>query len=118
MLDKPKRRWFQFRLRTLLIVIALLATALGWLGWQLRFIRSRRMAMDETRKWAVETNQMRRALPYWTEVRDPEEIPWYRRALGDATVARVLIINGGGATDDDARRLRELFPEADIWDGR
>ena len=29
---KPKRRWFQFSLRTLLIVVTLSAVPLGWVG--------------------------------------------------------------------------------------
>ncbi len=31
---KPKRRWYQYRLRTLMIVVTLLAVPLGYVGWQ------------------------------------------------------------------------------------
>jgi hypothetical protein len=31
---KRKRHWFQFRLRTLMIVVTLLAVPLGYVGWQ------------------------------------------------------------------------------------
>jgi hypothetical protein len=31
---KP-RRWFRFRLRTLLIMVTLLSAPLGWVGWEL-----------------------------------------------------------------------------------
>jgi hypothetical protein len=31
-MPKPKRRWFSFSLRTLLIVVVVLSLLLGWLG--------------------------------------------------------------------------------------
>jgi len=31
---KPKRRWFQFSLRTLLVFVFVLSLALGWIGWK------------------------------------------------------------------------------------
>ena len=31
---KPRRRWLQFSLRTLLIVVTLSAVPLGWVGWK------------------------------------------------------------------------------------
>ena len=33
--QKPRRRWFRFRLRTLLIVlVTVLSVTLGWVGWE------------------------------------------------------------------------------------
>ena len=32
---KPRRRWYQFSLRTLLIVVTVSAVPLGWVGWKL-----------------------------------------------------------------------------------
>ena len=34
--DLPKLRWFQYRLRTLLIFVTLCALPLSWLGWKVR----------------------------------------------------------------------------------
>jgi hypothetical protein len=34
-LENPRRRWFRFRLRTLLIMVTLLSVPLGWVGWEL-----------------------------------------------------------------------------------
>ena len=31
---KPRRRWFRFSLRTLLIVVTLLSVVLGFVGWK------------------------------------------------------------------------------------
>jgi hypothetical protein len=40
--NKAKRRWFQFRLRTLMIVVTLLAVPLGYVGWQVKIVRERK----------------------------------------------------------------------------
>ena len=39
---KPRRRWYQFSLRTLLIVVTLSAVPLGWVGWKLEQGRRQR----------------------------------------------------------------------------
>lgn len=39
----PRRRWFQFRLRTLLVLTTVVAVALGW------FLRERRWIAEQQR---------------------------------------------------------------------
>jgi hypothetical protein len=39
---EPHRLWFSFSLRTLLIGMALLATPLGYVGWQAKIVRERK----------------------------------------------------------------------------
>ena len=39
--QKPRRRWLQVRLRTLLIVMVLLSIPLGYVGWQRMIVRER-----------------------------------------------------------------------------
>ena len=39
---KRKRRWFQFSLRSLMIVVMLLAVPLGYVGWQAKIVRERK----------------------------------------------------------------------------
>jgi hypothetical protein len=36
---QPRRRWFRFSLRTLLIVVTVLSVTLGWVGWRLQQVR-------------------------------------------------------------------------------
>ncbi len=44
---KRKRRWYQFSLRTLMILITLLAVPLGYVGWQAQIVRERKaMALE------------------------------------------------------------------------
>src|SRR5690348_1919362 len=77
--DQPSsRRRFQFRLRTLMIVVTLLAVACAYIGWQAKIVRERRIELERTvdlrvvgidgsDKWGI--------------------IPWVRRVLGDKPIA-------------------------------
>jgi len=47
----PKVRWFQFRLRTMLIGMALLSVPCAWVGYSLNWIRQRHAALDARRVW-------------------------------------------------------------------
>ena len=44
-LPKPKRRWFQLRLRTLLALVTLASVPLGWVGWELDQRRREKVAI-------------------------------------------------------------------------
>jgi len=43
---KPKRRWHQFSLRTLLIAVLVLSLPLGWIGWELEKTRREHVVVD------------------------------------------------------------------------
>jgi hypothetical protein len=45
-LPKRKRRWYQFSLRTLLVVTVILALVLGWLGKKIEQDRNEREIID------------------------------------------------------------------------
>ena len=42
MTPAPKRRWFRFSLRTLLLLVVLIGIPLGWVGNRVNWIRQRR----------------------------------------------------------------------------
>ncbi|MDE0938256.1 MAG: leucine-rich repeat domain-containing protein, partial [Mariniblastus sp.] len=44
-LPKRKRRWFQLRLRTLLVLVTLASGAFGWVGWELDQRRREKVAI-------------------------------------------------------------------------
>ena len=44
--QKPRRRWFQFRLRTLLIVVELLGAACGYVAHEAQVVRERTRLAD------------------------------------------------------------------------
>ena len=44
-LPKPRRRWYQFTLRTLLIAVTVAGCGLGWLGFKIRAAREQQAAI-------------------------------------------------------------------------
>jgi hypothetical protein len=47
---KRTRRWFQFSLRTLMIVVTLLAVPMGYVGWQAKIVKSRSDLLEQIKK--------------------------------------------------------------------
>src|SRR5436309_4435009 len=88
---KPRSR-FQFRLRTLFVVIAVLAIPCAWVGWQAKMVRARRAMLDQV---LLEYNGGSSIWPY-DRPNPPKDrngvvisIPWIRRLLGDVIVTTV-----------------------------
>ena len=122
---KRKRRWFQFRLRSLLIGVTLLAVVCGYVGWQAGIVRERRETMTELLRshpvfgriqWATisceschSTGQDGEHIPPPVD----DEIPFVRRLLGDKPYRAFKIPRSYSPTE--ASRIRELFPEATIY---
>jgi hypothetical protein len=99
----PPRRRFQFRLRTLLIMVTLLAVPLSYVGWQAKIVRERRAELNRVvdgRLFGIASSDETRA------------IPWIRRILADQQVYSIMMPVGSDRAELD--RLRSLFPEAKI----
>jgi hypothetical protein len=100
MTDRPKRRWFQFSIRTVLIATTVFCV---WVGWLTSSIRERKQLLEwmlDGHARAVATNPAH--LP----------LPWYRRALGDTYLLGVELWTD--VPDDMVERVRIAFPEAII----
>ena len=101
------RTLFQFRLRTLMIVVTLFALIpCGYIGWQAKIVRERRAELNRAvdgRLFGIAGSDERRA------------IPWIRRVLADQQVFSILMPVGTDRSELD--RLRALFPEArvEVW---
>ncbi len=90
----------QFRLRTLMTVVTLLAVPLGYVGWQAKIVRERKAV----RTWIVETGgNLIRGL-------GEGELPWFRRVLGDESVGGVILPSG--ASRQRREWVKTAFREA------
>ncbi len=111
----PHRRRFQFRLRTLLIGVTLLAVPLGFVGWQAKIVRDRKAACDEIILGGGGVLRADEGPLPWVLTRGHDySIPFLRRWMGDHAI--FWIVYKRGTTVDEIRRLRSLFPEAMLYD--
>lgn len=100
---KTRRRWFQFRLRTLLIVTAILAVPLAWLAHERQKVRERN-------EW-LESLAKRVSIEYSSA--PPERPAWLRYLLDEgkspADITKIMFITypDGNFTDDDLAHLPE-----------
>jgi hypothetical protein len=85
-----------------------------WLAWELNFIRARKNILEsvyEGRWYADSPGRIfRPAVPPKAEW---ARIPFWRRVLGDTPIDFVVL--GVGHTPEDAKRVRELIPEAQVY---
>ena len=100
---------FQFRLRTLMIGVALLAIPCAYVGWQAKIVRDRKAVA----RWIEERNGDL-SDNITTPLHGPyqPQVSWLRRTLGDKGVADVLFPKP--LTDDDKQRIKDAFPEAEL----
>ena len=112
---KRKRRWYQFSLRTLLIVVTLFCVTAG------DYIGRQRMIVGEREAWLKKAQQREigpgvislhrpKVLSPGSKERGPSFI---RRWLGDVPQDELQVWS---VTDDEKRRAVELFPEARVLD--
>ena len=66
---KLKRRWYQFSLRALMIVVTLVAAVCGYVGWQATIVRERDAMLARIEKEGgsyIEANSRHRHRNPWT----------------------------------------------------
>lgn len=103
---KPRHRWFQFRLRTLLVGVVLLSIPCAYLGHEAAIVAARK-------EWLVRHEQMflgggsTFVIP--APQSQPAALPLIRRLLGDEPQNWIAVSN-----PDDLKQAKELFPEAEI----
>jgi hypothetical protein len=102
----PPRRRFQFRLRSLMIMVTLLAVPCAYVGWQVRLVRERRDILD---------NRTKHATAIYGMVDPPSLTLGVRRWLGDVAVRQFFF--NADATDDEIEVTRRALPEAEVWRG-
>ena len=94
---KPRRRWFQFRLRTLLIGVVLLSVPFRYVAHEARIVRARKA-------WLA-THSLHGCSSH------PNANSLVRRLLGDD---EYNYMQTDGANDSD--EAKQHFPEAEVVD--
>jgi hypothetical protein len=90
---KPKRRWYQFSLRTLLVVMTLASCFLGWLTYERNTVRKRAVAIATIQELGGIV-KFDRAQPFRPH--------WLRPLLGDNSPGEVVEVNMQAAKIRDA----------------
>jgi hypothetical protein len=103
---KARRRWFQFRLRTLLAGMVLLSIACGYVAHEWRIVAARK-AIEARAGLDCETDWDRRSLG--VDADKAEEPGFVRRLMGDR---KVFIINYWWTTtsESDIKEIEKDFP--------
>jgi hypothetical protein len=102
---KRKRRWFQFSLRTLMIVVTMLAVASGYVAHEKGIVEERSAFLFNLHGGAWGT-----AMPGKSNPNDPSPL---RLMLGDERVR--FICFSPSQLGVDADRIRSLFPEVETF---
>jgi hypothetical protein len=103
-----RRRWFQFGLRTMFVVLTLFAV---WFAWELSYVRERKACLAQVYhgRW---DDGPRLFLVAPTTV-EYATIPFWRAIFGDEPVD--YIVMGVGHTAEECRAAKQLFPEAQMY---
>lgn len=112
-----KRRWFQFRLRTLLVMVVVVAIPLGWIGYERRRIATRREGLKEAGfAWGGQSPQ-----PEWNQAVFGDDSPAYANSMVSGIVTdaglvhlknlpqlQLLALYGSHITDAGLVHLKDL----------
>src|SRR5206468_2054534 len=90
----------RFSLRTLLIVVTLLAIPCGYVGWQAKIVRQRQSMIS------------RRPVVFYLEapVANQPDVPWLHKFLQDVYIHEVILDPSVSA--EGVARFEAAFPEA------
>ncbi len=106
-----KRRWYQFRLRTLMIGVTLLAVVCGYVGWRTRSIRERRSLVDRLAAAGCAVSIAGFEKPEYAPRGWQPTTTWFSRLLGDLEVCEISSFPGRDFTKAEREEIRRVFPE-------
>ncbi len=105
----PRRR-FQFRLRTLMIVVTLLALPCGYVGWQAKIVRERKVLRETVIGSFVTAEDFSKMVQGGAfKLETLPHVSWLRRLLGDEAIVTISVFKV-----DDVDAVRVAFPEAEV----
>jgi hypothetical protein len=102
----PPRRPFQFRLRTLMVAVTMLAVSCAYLGWQAKIVRERKAMVEHLLN--VEDAYIARDGSN-APIDHNKMLPWIRRLFGDEAIIEVGVPVASRMT---AREIHGVLPEA------
>jgi hypothetical protein len=104
----PRRRSFQFSLRTMFILLTATAV-ICWLTLEIMFVRERQAWLRNERQ----SHSLIKSASEWLgPVPETARVPSWRRMLGDEAIVKIGLATGSNQADLD--RAKKLFPEADV----
>jgi hypothetical protein len=105
--QKPRRPWFQFGLRTLLIGVVLIGSAFGYVAHEAQIVAART-------DWRVRHPPYEHVHCHVNHIarRDPAADPTFvRRWLGDRPTEQIYLFE---PSDGNPQEVAKLFPEASV----
>ncbi len=104
---KPRRRWFRFSMRTLLIVVTVLSVPLGWVGWRLGQVRRERATII----WTV---KMGGKVSFHSRIAIAKR-SWWEKTTDKWFGERVRSVNLSNTQVSDLSPLAELKNLERLW---
>lgn len=109
-----RRRWFRFSLRTMFVVVTVVAAGMSWLEYQRDIVEERRQTIKHISSVASSTTFVLFGCAesnWMAEVRS--DIPWAWRLLGAQAVWKITL-DSDDFSEADVERFSKLFPESCI----
>jgi len=103
---QPKRRWFQFGLRWLLVVMTAICI---WLGWNGRQVCRREQILERVRN-----DKFNYCFNSGPSLSQENSLPFIWRLLG-ARPQSAIALQRDRYTYDEIAEIRALFPETNIF---
>ena len=109
--SKSRLTWFRFNLRSLFVVMTLVAC---WFGWQVNTVHKRQELLRELKNKPNFSVVLNHPIGLGSN-RPYASVSITRRWLGNVSVHRIIVAGSLNATNSPTfRRLKQLFPEAEF----
>jgi hypothetical protein len=111
---KSRRPWYQFRLRTLLIAVPLLATPCGYIAHEAKIVRARRAFLEEQYQESKDRGPVHVGPPLLFYGDTDQQASYVRRWLGDT--GQWIVVVRASAPLAEKQAAAALFPEAGVME--